>query len=142
MNRFVLDASVGLAWFLDRPVPRLAALAWRALDRNARAIVPQLWLLEMANGFVTAERRGALSRSHIDRCFSDLEIVLATSVDFADGPISIRQAFSAASAFRLTAYDAAYVELARREQLPLATFDRELIHAATKAGVPLFSEVS
>ena len=42
----------------------------------------------------------------------------------------MRQTFSAASTFRLTAYDAAYLEIARREQLPLATLDRELIHAA------------
>jgi predicted nucleic acid-binding protein len=139
LNRFVLHASVGLAWFLDSPVPPLATRAWQALERNARAIVPQPWLWEMANGFVTAERLGALSRSSIDASFSDLEIVLISSVDFADGPTSIRQAFSGASASRLTAYDAAYLELARREHLPLATLDRELIRAAAKAGVALFA---
>jgi predicted nucleic acid-binding protein len=139
LNQFVLDASVGLAWFLDRPVPPLAARAWQALERNARAVVPQLWLWEMANGFATAERRGALSRSSIDASFSDLEIVLISSVDFADVPTTIRQVFSAASASRLAAYDAAYLELARREQLPLATLDRELMRAATKAGVALFA---
>jgi predicted nucleic acid-binding protein len=93
----------------------------------------------MANGFATAERRGALSRSSIDASFSDLEIVLISSVDFADVPTTIRQVFSAASASRLAAYDAAYLELARREQLPLATLDRELMRAATKAGVALFA---
>jgi predicted nucleic acid-binding protein len=134
LNRFVLDASVGLAWFLDRPVPHLAAHAWHALERNARAIVPQFWLLEMANGFVTAGRRGALPRTGIDRCFLDLELFLINSVDFADGPTS----FFAASTFRLTAYDASYLELARREQLPLATLNQSLIHAARKAGVTLF----
>lgn len=138
MNRFVLDASVGLAWFLDRPVPQLAARAWRALEGNARAVVPQLWLLEMANGFATAERRGALSRSTIERCLLNTEMVLSTSIDLESSAISIRQAFYAASTFRLTAYDAAYLETARREGLPLATLDGELITAAKKAGVSLF----
>lgn len=139
MNQFVLDASIGLAWFLDRPVPRLALHAWHALEQSACAIVPQLWMLEMANGFVTAERRGVLSRSNIDRCFTELELLLTTSVALADSGISMRQTFSAASTFRLTAYDAAYLEIARREQLPLATLDRELIHAAKQASVTLFS---
>jgi predicted nucleic acid-binding protein len=138
LNRFVLDASVGLAWFLDRAAPKLAARAWHALEQNARAVVPQFWLLEMANGFVTADRRGALSRASIDRCFLDLEQILVNSVDFADGPIATRQVFSAASTFRLTAYDASYLEVASREQLPLATLDQELIRAARKAGVTLF----
>jgi predicted nucleic acid-binding protein len=139
LSGFVLDASVGLAWFLDKAVPPLASQAWRSLQRGDRAVVPLLWILEMANGFVTAERRGALSRSNIERCFSEIEILLTTSVDLADNPISIRQAFSTASAFGLTAYDATYLEMARREGLALATLDRDLISAAKKAGVTLFA---
>lgn len=135
-----MDASIGLAWFLDKPVPNLALEVWRNLQKGARAVIPALWVLEMANGFATAERRGALSRSHIDSCLAQIEALLETTITTDDaGAITLRQAFSSASAFRLTAYDAAYLETARREGLPLATLDRELAAAAKKASVALFA---
>lgn len=139
MSRFVLDTSISLAWFLDRPVPHFAVQVWNSLKQGSRAVVPPLWILEMANGLATAERCGALTRSNIDRCLTDIEFLLATAVDFTASTISVRQALSVASAFRLTAYDAVYLEASRREQLPLATLDRALKNAAVNAGVPLFS---
>jgi predicted nucleic acid-binding protein len=92
----------------------------------------------MANGFATAERRGALARSDIDRCLADIDALLASSVDYSTTVISLRQAFACASGFRLTAYDAVYLETARTEHLPIATLDRALADAARKAGVSLF----
>jgi predicted nucleic acid-binding protein len=140
LTRFVLDTSVSLAWFLDDPTPPLAIRARRALYQGARALVPALWVSEMANGFAMVERRGLLSRSYIDRSVDEVESLLATVIDHRSADaMSLRQAFSVAIMFRLTAYDAAYLELARREQLPLVTLDRELISAAAKAGVTLFS---
>lgn len=138
MSRFVLDTSVSLAWFLDRPVPPLAVQVWHSLRRGSRAVVPPLWLLEMANGFATAERRSALARSDIDRCLADIDVLLASSVDYSTSVISLRQAFAAASEFRLTAYDAVYLETARTEHLPIATLDRALADAARKARIRLF----
>jgi len=140
LTRFVLDASVSLAWFLDTPVPALAVHARRILYGSASALVPAIWISEMANGFAMVERRGLLSRSFLDRSLDEIEGLLGSSISSDDAnAISIRQAFSSASAFRLTAYDAAYLETARREHLPLATLDRELINAAKKAGVTLFT---
>jgi predicted nucleic acid-binding protein len=139
LNRFVLDASIGLAWFLDDPVPSLAAQVWRRLQAGSRAIIPALWILEMANGLATAERRSALSRSHIDRCLSDTELVLTHAIDQSTHAISVRRVFAVASEFRLTTYDATYLETARIEQLPLATFDRALKNACSAAGVAIFS---
>lgn len=138
MNCFVLDTSVSLAWFLDRPVSRLALQVWHSLRQGSRAVVPPLWLLEMANGFATAARRGALTPSDIDRCLTDVDVLLASSVDYSTTVISLRQAFAGASGFRLTAYDAVYLETARTEHLPIATLDRGLADAARKAGVRLF----
>jgi predicted nucleic acid-binding protein len=139
LSRFVLDASVSLAWFLDRPVPELAVKVWQQLQQGARAIVPTLWTVEMANGFATAERRGALARLNLDRCLSDIEMLMGGAIEYAATAVSIRHTFGAASAFRLTAYDAVYLEMARAEHLPLATLDRDLIAAAAVAGVPLFA---
>jgi predicted nucleic acid-binding protein len=91
----------------------------------------------MANGFATAERRSALATSDIDRCLADIEVLLASSVDYSTSVISLRQAFAAASEFRLTAHDAVYLETARTEHLPIATLDRALADAARKARIPL-----
>jgi predicted nucleic acid-binding protein len=137
VSRFVLDASVGLAWFLDDPVPDLATNVRKSLRHGSRALVPSLWILEMANGFLTVARRGALPAAWIDRCLDDVERLLSSAIDHGASAISVRQAFSAANAFRLTAYDATYLEIARTEHLPLATLDRALRDAATRAGVPL-----
>lgn len=137
MNPFVLDASISLAWFLDSPVPDLAIRVRRNLESGSRAIVPALWLLEMANGFAIAERRGNLAVAFADRCLSDIEGLMASVIDESGTAISLRQAHSVARSFRLSVYDAVYLETARREHLALATLDRALGDAATRAGVPL-----
>jgi predicted nucleic acid-binding protein len=137
LKRFVLDASISLAWFLDSPVPDLAIRVRQSLENGSRAVVPPLWHLEMANGFAVTERRGALTAAFADRCLDDIEGLLTSVISDSGSTISLRQALSVARTFRLPAYDAAYLETARREHLPLATLDRALGEAATKAGVPL-----
>jgi predicted nucleic acid-binding protein len=92
----------------------------------------------MANGFATVERRGLLSRSLLDQSLDEIEALSRMAIDHK-GIGSISVAFATATEFRLTAYDAAYLEIARREGLPLATLDRELIHAARQANVTLFA---
>jgi predicted nucleic acid-binding protein len=92
----------------------------------------------MANGFATVQRRGALAASFIERSLNDIEGLLSSVIDHSASAISVRQAFSVANAFRLTAYDATYLEMARTEHLPLATLDRALRDAAIRAGVSLF----
>lgn len=139
MKRFVLDASVSLSWFLDSPVPDLALYTRQALEDGGRALVPALWQLEVANGLVIAERRGRLLRVYADRCLDDIEGLLATAIDSSPSPISLRDALVTARTFGLSAYDAAYLETARRENLPLATLDKALAKASVKAGIPLFA---
>ena len=137
MNRFVLDASVALAWFIDNPTPPFAERARQALLHGGKAVVPALWHLEMANGFVVAERRGTLSAEDSMQAIEKIELLLGRAIENAIEVISIRQVLAAARAFRLTAYDAVYLEASRRENLPLATLDRDLAAAATNAGVKL-----
>lgn len=138
MRRFVLDASVSLAWFLDEPVPDLARRVRSALENGARALVPSLWYLEVANGFAIGERRGLLNPSQSQRCLDDIQKPLADAIDSSANLVSGRLALSVARTFRLTAYDAAYLEMARQEQIPLATLDKALMAAAANVGVPLF----
>jgi predicted nucleic acid-binding protein len=91
----------------------------------------------MANGFAIGERRGLLTESQSERCLDDVQGLLASVIEGVAESSSLRQALSVARTFRLTAYDAVYLETARREQIPLATLDQALAQAAAKAGVPL-----
>ncbi len=137
MKRFVLDASLALAWFLDNPVSPYATQVKQRLLDGARAVVPALWHLEMANGFVVAERRHILTAPEATRCLIDVEQLTAqieTNSDF----VLTRQALNTARSFQLSAYDAVYLDTARNQDLPLATLDQNLRAAAAKAAVELF----
>lgn len=137
MKRFVLDASVALAWSIDRPIAPYAVHVKQRLLDGDRAVVPALWRLEVANGFVVAERRGILTPSDIAQVLQNLETVLAQCVEESSTPVSLRRVIATAQQFLLTAYDAECLDTARLEQLPLATLDRQLEAAAVQAGVPV-----
>lgn len=139
MKRFVLDASVALAWFVDRPTARYADHVRQLLLRGNRAVVPALWQIEIANGFIVAERRGVLTSSDTAEALQNLDVVIAEAIENSRAPVSTRAALHAAREFRLTAYDAVYLETARRQDLPLATLDRQLLTAASKAGIEILA---
>ena len=132
---FVLDNSVALAWcFEDEQTPELMALLDRVAEQGAFA--PQLWPLEALNGLLTAERRGRLDAAARRRLASLLHALpIRIDEETAAQVWSATQAI--AEAHRLTAYDAAYLELALRLGTPLATQDRRLAAAAGGLGVPL-----
>lgn len=132
---FVLDASVALAWsFRDER----NAYAHRVLRRleDEPALVPAVWMLEVANGLLVAERRGRFTTADVAQVYgalADLPIEWsALTLDQALGPV-----LELARAHGLSAYDAAYLELAMREGLPLATQDEAVRTAAQRVGLPL-----
>lgn len=135
----MLDASVTLAWFVDRPTAPYADHIRELLLSGGRAVVPALWQLEIANGFIITERRGVLTPSETAEALSSLELVIAQAVETSQYPISMRRALHAGRRFGLTAYDAVYLETAIGQELPLATLDRQLRAAASKAGVEILS---
>ena len=137
MKRFVLDASVALSWFIDHPVAPRAAHVSNLLTTGHRAIVPPLWQFEMVNGFLVAERRGSLSVSDVAQALDQLELVTGPAIEIRQEPIPMRRLLLIGREFRLTAYDAAYLDTARELRLELATLDRQLAKAAVEAGVPL-----
>lgn len=139
MKRFVLDASVALAWFLGRPTAPFADHVRQLLLRGNRAVVPALWRLEISNGFIVAERRGVHTPSDTVEALRNLDIVIAQAIENSRDDVSMRRALQTAREFRLTAYDAVYLETALRQELPLATLDRQLVTAASKAGVEIVS---
>jgi predicted nucleic acid-binding protein len=128
----VIDAPVTLAWsFQDEVTPATEALLQRVTMEGA--VVPAHWKLEIANGFRSAERRGRIDREYRDLSLQDLGR-LAITVDLE----TVRHAWQAtlelADRFGLTPYDAAYLELALRRELPLGTVDRALLEASRIAG--------
>ena len=137
MKRFVLDASVALAWFLDSPVSPYATQVKQRLLDGARAVVPALWHLEMANGFAVSERRHILTAAEGTRCLIDVE-QLTAQIETNSDLVLTRQALSTARSFQLSAYDAVYLDTARNQGLPLATLDQSLRAAAARAAVELF----
>ena len=137
MTRFVLDASVALRWFLSNPVPAYARRVRRLILDGARAVVPALWHLEMANGLAVAERRGMVTAADADQSLTDIERLLGQAIESDPALVSVRQALTIARTFQLSAYDAVYLDVARRERLPLATLDDDLRAAAARAGVTL-----
>lgn len=137
MSDFVLDASVTLAWLIDTSIDPYALRVRRLLLQGKKAMVPSLWQLEVANGFVVAERRAILAATETEQILQKFQAVLGTTIQMAGDPISPVRVISTARTFGLTAYDAAYLQLASQEQLPIATLDRGLAQAAKRAGVPL-----
>jgi predicted nucleic acid-binding protein len=124
----VLDSSATLAWFYSDETTSAIRRVFELLAKGG-AWVPSLWRLEVANILETGVRRGR----------HDLAFSHATLTDLSSLPISLdletdRRAWDStlqlAHLHRLTLYDAAYLELAKRRGLPLATLDRELRAAA------------
>lgn len=132
---FVLDNSVALAWcFEDEQTDGIMGLLDRVAD--AGAVAPQLWPLEALNGLLTAERRGRIDHDVRHRLAGFLQ-ELPIRIDDETASRLWTTTAHLAEQHRLTAYDAAYLELAMRLGLPLATRDTALIAAATGIGVAL-----
>ena len=139
MSQFVLDNSVAMRWILVSPQQTLQDYAEAVLQSlsEADAIVPNLWHLEASNVLVVAERKSDLEVSEVEGFIAQLE-ALPISVDSQTASQSLQSILALARAYNLTSYDAAYLELAIRKSLPLASLDKALIRAAERAGVPAY----
>ncbi len=136
MALLVVDASVTLAWcFEDEASDWTEAILDRLLAGDA-IVVPGHWPTEVANGLLMGLRRGRIQSGRAELLMDRLS-GLPISIE---PPLSLQQAKTSlllAERYRLTIYDSAYLELAKRRGLSLATLDRELIKAASAEGIPL-----
>lgn len=133
MSGFVLDCSIAVAWcFEDEADPAVDAL----LDglKAAGGVVPALWPLEISNVLLQAERRGRISMAKVEGQLALFE-ELPISVDTAAWRRTGVTVLALARQHRLTTYDAAYLELAMRQRLPLATKDKALVRACDAGGI-------
>jgi len=99
--------------------------------------VPALWQLEVTNVLAAVQRRGVLSAAEVEEGLRYFEGFLAAQAEIISAFPSMREILRLARELGLTSYDVLYLELARREGLPLATLDKGLRAAAAKAGVAL-----
>lgn len=132
---FVLDCSVTMSWcFEDETSPATESILDMLAD--GFALVPSLWSLEVANVLLAAERRKRLTEAQSVR-FVELLRSLPITIDEDTSSRAFRETMLLAREHGLSSYDAAYVELALREGLPLATRDIHLKRAARKCGIRL-----
>lgn len=136
-NAFILDCSMTMAWCFEDETSEYSEKTLNALSESI-AWVPALWPIEVANSLIIATRKKRISyvkaiafKQHVD--------IFSISIDnyLISNPIEL--IFDLAKETGLTAYDAVYLELAIRKNLPLATLDSELKKSAQKIGLPLYS---
>ena len=135
MSDFVLDASLAMPWFLEDETDRKYSLAVLASMAENRALVPVLWFYEIGNALVMACRRKRISLQQAGHFLERLESPPIYSVEQTVSELFALPRF--AHLHSLTNYDAAYLTLALKLRLPLATSDKRLREATVSAGVGL-----
>jgi predicted nucleic acid-binding protein len=138
LTKFVLDSSVTLSWvFKDEAAPETDALELQARDYGA--VIPSLWYVEIGNALLMAEKQKRITRED-----AKFHIKVITSLplepDRENLHYIMEKTLSLARAHDLTTYDAAYLELALRHDIPLATKNKDLRVAAGKLGVAVLPE--
>ena len=130
----VIDNSVYLAWCMsDEDAPMADKAMSRVVEEGG--VVPGIWWHELRNALLMNERRGRFSRQQVADTLADSQS-LGISVDDRHDEALILEL---ARQFELTIYDAAYIEVAHRRSLPLATLDVRLRQAAETVGIAIVS---
>ncbi len=139
---FVLDASVAMSWLLGDGVATARAYAMGVLEamksEDNRAIVPVVWNLEVANVIAKAEQKGLLVEAQSE-AFLEMLSGLDIDVDSDTVATALSDTLQIARRYRLSAYDASYMELSLRSGISLATLDQDLNKAARRAGIKRFA---
>ena len=134
---FVLDASIALSWCFEDEGGAYAVAVLESLQAS-EAVASSLWPLEVVNGLVTAERKQRIDAAAAQR-FGRLLLALPIAIERVARRRAFADVHALARRHRLTSYDAAYLELAMRLNLPLASLDEDLNAAADEEGVVRFA---
>ena len=135
-KRIVLDASVAVAWCFEDESRRFTEGVLDLLAAGTEVLTPAIWPFEVANALLVAERRKRITLAQVTALLQRIA-GLRISVDPIQPGTAFNQILSIARQSGLSEYDAAYVELALREALPLAALDDKLRRAATRVGITL-----
>ncbi len=128
---FVIDASASVGWFIENQATDYSEAVAVSLEHDS-AIAPPLWHLEMTNALRTACKRMVLDMTRAHRLLATLD---GLPIRIDPTPPRLSELFALALRHDLSVYDATYLDLALRRQLPLATQDAALREAALAAGV-------
>ena len=136
MTEIVVDASVALAWCFPDEASQYADEVLVALE-GRRVIVPTVWALEITNALLVAERRKRVKQPDVRRFVELLGglTIMEQSQTVAD---TVSNVLPLAREYHLSAYDAAYLDVAVRQGAPLATLDSTLEKAGRSAGIKIF----
>jgi predicted nucleic acid-binding protein len=134
MPALVIDASITAAWCFPDERTDYANAVLRAISTPLEALAPRLWAYEVRNGVLMGLRRKRITHAS---ALEFLASIAALPIRLTD-TVSLDAVFSLAERLGLTVYDAAYLDLAIREGLPLASLDGALCKAALNSGVALF----
>ena len=130
MTPIVIDNSVFLAWCMgDEEEPTAMSAMRHVIEQGG--IAPRIWWYELRNALLVNERRGRISPQQVSDTLTD-SLALGIAIDDEHDEALL---FELARRFALTVYDAAYLEVAVRRSLPLATLDHRLREAAAAIGV-------
>jgi predicted nucleic acid-binding protein len=135
VSNFVLDTTVTMAWcFADEATSISEAILDRLSNLNDMANVPALWLYEVVNVTELAVRKGRIPEQKAKEFLKSIS-GLPIGIESPTRSQVLDTVRGLAAQYKLTAYDAAYLELAIHQNLPIATFDQALARAARAAGV-------
>jgi predicted nucleic acid-binding protein len=131
---FVLDNSVAMRWCFENAAHSYADAILKRLATGEDALVPVLWFYEASAVLARAQNRGMLTAPKAKAFITELKS-LNISADEESATRVFDDVHRLALAYRLTSYDAAYLELVLRRSLPLATLDNDLLRASKAAGI-------
>jgi predicted nucleic acid-binding protein len=132
---FVLDCSITMAWCFEDENTDYTNNILENLE-NTTAVVPTIWSLEVANVLLLAKKNKRISEIQ-SASFIDALLTLPIVVDTSTSSRAMHSILFLANQLDLTIYDAAYLELAMREKIPLITLDKKLIKAANELEILL-----
>jgi predicted nucleic acid-binding protein len=134
--RFVIDASIVLAWCFEDENDANAQYAAKMFERGDTAVAPSFWPHEVLNALLAGEKRKRISKELVQRFLQDLAL-LPVALEQSSALNVFDEAQHISREYGLTPYDAAYLALAVSRNLPLATLDTDLARACKKARVRL-----
>jgi predicted nucleic acid-binding protein len=136
LNGIVVDASVALAWCFPDEASDYADSVLLALEHQT-VFVPAIWPVEVTNALLVGERRKRIRPTDVRRF---VELIKGINIYEDVQPVAdaVSNILPLARDYSLSAYDAAYLDVAVRREIPLATLDGDLQKAARLAGIEIF----
>ena len=136
MNNFILDCSVYMSWCFNEETIKASSKILNSITKKG-IIVPSLWVYEVTNTLTVSVRRKKLTVADAHDLINNIQLL---PIEFDKPTIeNMSNIFNIANEHKLSAYDAAYIELALRTNTQIASFDKEVIKVSGKLGIKIFN---